>query len=377
MKAISKLFITVMAFFYAMPVFAQNFHNGNIRNIAVYGDDDRKDYFEADKMMRAFADSTVILFSSADLVFDEKNNIYKTNQATVETIYNLKEGERFHNQPAVSACSGALVGDDMVFTAGHCTVGRMTCENTKIVFGYAIKKKGVFPIEIPAKEVYSCKEVIAKANYHKGEDYALLKLDRKVSGHTPLAINRNKNLKVGTKLFVIGYPNGMPVKIAENAEIRAVRDKYFVTNLDTFSGNSGSPVFNAKTYLIEGILVRGDGDYKYEYAEGIGDGDYEVGYMDGPVVDPASPFNYKPGTTMRYEQNGGRGEDATKIFLIEAFIPQTKLEVALIEAQKKNIDFSGEIGNIQTIPGHRGETEIVPAVYYPEPEPERVNVYKI
>ncbi|MCG2724712.1 MAG: serine protease [Elusimicrobia bacterium] len=193
-------------------------------------------------------------------------------------------------------------------------------------------------------------------------NYALLRLDRKVSGHTPLAINRDQNLKVGTKLFVIGYPNGLPVKIAGNAEIRSVHNDYFAANLDTFRGNSGSPVFNAETYLIEGILVDGVGDYRYGYF--------------GGMVDPKNPHNYKPGTTMKYENDNGR-EKAAKISLIEAFIPVTELETAIMETRKKDINI-GKTGDIQSIQGqYQGETEFVPAIYYPEPEPEKTNVYKI
>jgi len=39
---------------------------------------------------------------------------------------------------------------------------------------------------------------------------------------------------------------------------------YFVANLDTYGGNSGSAVFNAKTGVIVGILVRGENDYIYQ-----------------------------------------------------------------------------------------------------------------
>jgi V8-like Glu-specific endopeptidase len=39
--------------------------------------------------------------------------------------------------------------------------------------------------------------------------------------------------------------------------------KYFVTNLDTFEGNSGSPVIDAQTGLVEGILYEGKEDFNY------------------------------------------------------------------------------------------------------------------
>ena len=36
--------------------------------------------------------------------------------------------------------------------------------------------------------------------------------------------------------------------------------RYFVANLDTFAGNSGSPVFNP-SYEVVGVLSRGAADY--------------------------------------------------------------------------------------------------------------------
>jgi hypothetical protein len=52
------------------------------------------------------------------------------------------------------------------------------------------------------------------------------------------------------------------MKVAAGA---AVRDNtpsaFFVANLDTYGGNSGSPVFNSVTHEVEGILVRGEADF--------------------------------------------------------------------------------------------------------------------
>ena len=36
---------------------------------------------------------------------------------------------------------------------------------------------------------------------------------------------------------------------------------FFVANLDTYGGNSGSPVFEEDSDIVEGILVRGDTDF--------------------------------------------------------------------------------------------------------------------
>jgi hypothetical protein len=54
----------------------------------------------------------------------------------------------------------------------------------------------------------------------------------------------------------------LPTKFADGAAVRNNQpDAFFVANLDTYGGNSGSPVFNSDTHEVEGILVRGDADF--------------------------------------------------------------------------------------------------------------------
>src|SRR6185503_5205699 len=96
-----------------------------------------------------------------------------------------------------------------------------------------------------------------------GADWALVRLDHAVTNHHPLAIRRRGKLKKGARLFVIGHPVGLPTKIAGGARVRtASTNGFFVANLDTFGGNSGSAVFNAWSGRVEGILVRGDVDFE-------------------------------------------------------------------------------------------------------------------
>ena len=63
----------------------------------------------------------------------------------------------------------------------------------------------------------------------------------------------------------MGHPSGLPLKYADGARVFETENDYFSTNLDTFGGNSGSPVFNADTLEVEGILVRGDTDYVMDF----------------------------------------------------------------------------------------------------------------
>ena len=63
-------------------------------------------------------------------------------------------------------------------------------------------------------------------------------------------------------MHVIGHPVGLPAKVAGGAIVRDnTPNPFFVANLDTYGGNSGSPVFNSRTHRVEGILVRGERDF--------------------------------------------------------------------------------------------------------------------
>jgi hypothetical protein len=148
----------------------------------------------------------------------------------------------------------------------------------KAVFDFNIKSpNGKAPTVVPASAVYSCKEVVASkweaspravaaAGTYKpltDLDYAIIRLDRKVSGRKPLPIDRAGGLENGAPLMVIGHPVGLPAKIADNAEVVNIRkeDPYFEATLDTYGGNSGSGVFSARTGLLVGILARGREDF--------------------------------------------------------------------------------------------------------------------
>jgi V8-like Glu-specific endopeptidase len=96
-----------------------------------------------------------------------------------------------------------------------------------------------------------------------GLDYAIVQLDRRVSDRTPLEFRNDSEIDLGTPLTVIGSPSGLPLKVASGANVRDTSHLYsFKANLDTFQGNSGSAVFNSKTGIVEGILVRGEEDYE-------------------------------------------------------------------------------------------------------------------
>jgi len=77
-------------------------------------------------------------------------------------------------------------------------------------------------------------------------------------------------LRVNTPLYCLGYPSGLPLKQASGV-VRVNDDAkyYFKTDLTTFQGNSGSPVFTKDTNQIVGILVSGAVDYIQDKNTGL------------------------------------------------------------------------------------------------------------
>lgn len=345
--------------------------------VSIYGEDDRRDYYAVDAVMRTFAESTVALFSDTAVSKDMVSGTYRLDGRTLKDKFNLRDSETFGEQPVGAFCSGVLVGADLVLSAGHCFKPDPrggSCARVKLVFGYAVSRAGEMPISFPEANVYSCKEILVQRVQDKemnfscrgetcssapvtvdGPDYALIRLDRKAAGRLPLAINRGAFLDTLAPLAVIGYPSGLPVKVAAGGSVRSVSaNGYFTAELDAFEGNSGSPVFNTRTLKIEGILARGGADYVY-------------GPGAAAVADPRDPYAYAPGTASAFSRAEGRGEDVTLIREVGFLIPETGMEKVLDEALllkgQRDRSLVKPVPAIYA-PGADSGPRTLPAVYY-------------
>jgi hypothetical protein len=277
----------------------------------IYGNDDRQDYYQASEARRKLADSTVAFFKTSQVSADGRLALENYGEKL-----DLCKGEAFREQPMGAFCSGTLVAPDLVMTAGHCVKSSYDCSETKMVFGYSVKSAGQNPDRVDASEVYSCKSIVAREQDNTGVDYAIIKLDRPVPNHEPLPINRAAGVTQGTKLFVIGHPVGLPVKVAGGASVRSVSFMdYFVANLDTYGGNSGSAVFNEATGLIEGILVRGGTDFELKKS-----------------------FFSKCNQSVKVADSQGRGEDVTSISVVAKYIPLPGQEAVSVDPAVQPVD---------------------------------------
>lgn len=231
----------------------------------VYGDDNRIETYEADIKLQKLASSTAGMFGNVKGIDTGKNMMLPPYSLGEEM--GLCKGEKFSEQPSSVACSGFLVGPDLLVTAGHCIQTQSDCESVSWVFDYKVKQKtGKTDVLVDKDNVYKCSKVIESKLYSSQtlkEDYALVKLDRVVKGRTPLKFRTTGKIKSDTALTVIGHPSGLPQKVAGDAKVVLNNHtNFFKTNLDTFGGNSGSAVFNTDTLEVEGILVRGAKDYE-------------------------------------------------------------------------------------------------------------------
>jgi V8-like Glu-specific endopeptidase len=228
------------------------------RTRVIYGKDERVEaaYYPNQKvksLSRSVAGKV-----EKDLLVKEGSE-YKLPSQTLQNVMGVCANERFSSQTSFVECSGFLVAPDLLLTAGHCVQTQTDCEQSKWVFDYVLGTKSV-----NEAKVFSCKEIVSQSVGYNN-DYAVLRLDRPVLDREPLKLRKNGELDQKTKLIVVGHPSGLPLKISDNGTVRDVLSDhdFFVAEIDTFGGNSGSPVLNQETLEVEGILVRGDRDYSW------------------------------------------------------------------------------------------------------------------
>lgn len=245
---------------------------------SIYGENSMHDYYQVSDQLKKMADSTVALVNKSALVFDPAAQVYtvKSRVAISELEY-VDASEDFASQSKLSGCSGSYLGKGLVMTAGHCVSDNPKDDNYAgnffLVFGWKYDKEG-FPSQyFPADAVYTVKKVEVRAlegptgDFRSYRDFALVSMDREPADRQPLQLEKEQPPRIGQKVFTIGYPLGLAVKVndPEQAQVYTQEKNGFLTNIDAFGGNSGGPAFDSATNKIVGILVTAVGtEFYYE-----------------------------------------------------------------------------------------------------------------
>ncbi len=265
----------------------------------IYGDDNREDVMNViTPLYLKLSESTAAMISKYKIV-ELNSEEYSLESDTLKDS-GVCSHERFADQPVAANCSGFLVGPKLLVTAGHCVKSESSCKNSSWVFDYKVEFSSQSEVTVKKSSVYKCTKIISQElNTDSENDYAVIELDREVTDKKPLKLRRDGTPSKGDSLVVIGHPSGLPTKVTDKGTVRDVNSVFMVTNLDTYGGNSGSAVFNSKTGLVEGILVRGEQDYVWD-----------------------SSMNCRVSNMIGVD--AGRGEDVTLISTVLSFVPKVE-----------------------------------------------------
>lgn len=221
--------------------------------------DDRLDYYEIEDESIKKNSRCVAAICMASHLEDIGNGCSQIKVKPYGTAFNLCRDEPFYRQPTAAGplCTGFLVNRDTLVTAGH-FVDENRLNSLRFFFGFKMSDHSTPVLCVPNENIYKGIKLIGrKYNFKsKDSDWAVVKLDREVSGQT-LAVLSRAPVSNGQAAYTIGHPLGLPLKYAPGTCIDDVHETCFSARLDLYSGNSGSPIFDGNTHEVIGIVVRG------------------------------------------------------------------------------------------------------------------------
>jgi hypothetical protein len=223
---------------------------------------------------------------------------------------NLCSDQHFLDQPTSAYCSGTLIDDNLILTAGHClrhedqfahddpangiikanhsiliddsqkcAMGadgkpdtyerkRGKIENLRVVFNYFNPGSGERPRVSRSKDVFRVREV-AWSNRVSGDISLLQIVD---AAGAPLSVRPRfhpvpllapfQNLTAGSPLAKIGTPMGIPLKIAagKTTGVVATADGFVLRHrLDAYGGDSGGGIYDIGTHSLVATVHEGFG----------------------------------------------------------------------------------------------------------------------
>lgn len=180
----------------------------------------------------------------------------------------LCSDQKFASQPTGGFCTGFFITPSCIMTAGHCIVDTsnqllVPLSELRFITGFKMTSQTNAITNFKTSQIFTGVQLIRSQS--GSSDFAIVQvscLDGKTQG-VPLPISPLRSAYLKESVFAIGYPTGLPTKLAPNAVVQNTGSATtFLTNLDVFRANSGSPVCDV-TNTVVGILVNGPKEQDY------------------------------------------------------------------------------------------------------------------
>jgi len=226
----------------------------------IQGKDDRRDScMIEDEKIRRNASCVAAICLKKNLI--KKNETFsKLKVKNFGDTFNLCDNEPFRDQPIASGrlCTGFLVKEDVIATAAH-FANENNVKDLRIIFGFKMKDESTPETQFHKKNIYNGVKIIHRvySGLPDGPDWALVQLDRTVNCKAVASLSEDE-IYSDQEIYVMGHPCGLPLKYAPGACVCDFNETCFAADLDVYSGNSGSPVFDSDTHEVIGMVIHGE-----------------------------------------------------------------------------------------------------------------------
>lgn len=166
----------------------------------------------------------------------------------------------------VSSCSAALIGPDLILTAGHCRADPMTIPSGSFTLDYQTDAAGNRPAGYNPK-FYKLKRGI-KSGFTSpstggdlqppgaGLDYGIIQIEPPPGGFSVPPLPLRPDLPaVGDDVFLIHHPRGAAKKVSKKPTdpgcwVQIIQDNKIYFGGDVDNGSSGSPLFDVMGRIV-------------------------------------------------------------------------------------------------------------------------------
>lgn len=233
---------------------------------SITGSDDRHEIINSPPEIQDLAKSIAALIPKKAIEALPDGSFKLLGLNYVDDLNFCSDARFVKKQRLIANCSAFLIEENKIGTAAHCfdNSQEFSIHNYYVVFDYQMNSAHSFEQILNQNQVYEIKSTIQRDfNFPGDRDVAVLELKRNVLDRTPLKLSKER-IKKGEEIFILGFPFGLPMKYQDNGFVTSYEtnlsgENSFKHNLDIFSVNSGSAIFNGNSNEVVGVLVRGSG----------------------------------------------------------------------------------------------------------------------